>query len=174
MKFSRYSEAWKIPEKITNYTLDGVHYSSSYYTIENETFFCSGFDESISSAYVNFSLNPLLEWSLNDNGNQVKLNITTAIPLTNARVYFTIDNDRISIKNRSVEEYNEIDGTLYFYLDIDLNSGLNELVVNYRNFKNTPMWYLFIPVIGLAGVVYYLFRKQKKKEEDHKNRGKGD
>lgn len=170
LEYSQYSHSFIIPTD-AEWTLDGLHYSGTTYTIDTSGYIeCPGWDASISSSYIRFKVNPVNAIEREQNKNEVIYRIWMKHEAENINLQFTIETEeRISIDNINLDYYKakglySYDGIKYYQVYVtSLNSGLNIIRIKYSINRANPI--LLLPfglaLIGFA-VVYYVIKNREK------------
>ena len=171
VKYSTYSQTFKLTGIKNNWTLDGMHYEDITMTIRKSDgyFSCSGFDSSITSSYLKFKANPVKKFYIEDNEiDKLTINIDCNLPIGYGMIIFSIPSaNRYRFKTQltNLTSMGEIlENDFYMFLAEDLKAGHNKIEIEYVIYNLTDTWVLLVPLIlfsiGVLGLYYYMKRKE--------------
>jgi hypothetical protein len=164
--FSVYSESFELDIE-DNWELDGIHYQNQSYTINDENVFyvSNGFDSSILTAYLQFYLNPIKNYTITQLNSYVIIQIETYIDVK-ANIEFFVDKRSYRILNDSSIYYKSgIDS--YTIPNYQLSEGKNAIIISLKNFEESVNLWLLIPIIiGIVAFVVWYFWKNRENERE--------
>jgi hypothetical protein len=174
ISYAYYSEAYFLTGIDDDWTVDGVHYSSSVMTIQNNGYYeCTGFDSSITGSYLKFNANPIAEYYVLDNEiDTLTIFINCTLPIDYAAVYFSIPSEKRYKIESDLEDLTSIGQILeedfYFFIVESLDVGVNEITITYTIHTLADDVMLFIPliflIIAMVGMYYVMRRREIKKK----------
>jgi len=180
LSFSKYSKSFIIYDIQDSWDLDGVHYFSNFYDIDDTGLFeCSGFGSGISTSYLHFKTNPITSWEREEGYGYVRYKVKTDFNLEEIDFVFYIEDEKRYDKNDmkkngiTVEncEYDSlltlitIEGKDYYqFLDFNAEEGEFEILIEYeyQDLGDYAFYLLLIGVVFLGFVGLYLSSRGKK------------
>jgi hypothetical protein len=162
LAYPDYSEVWSVPIA-EGWEIDGIHYGNTTHVIQNNTFFCSGYDSSITSSYLQFRANPLLNFDIIYGTGVIALVINTTLPIDDCLVQFATNfTGNVRITTENVDLLTSVAGIQMYSINqyMDLEAGENIILLSFSEYELADNSWYTIPIVCvvLLGIIWYLWK----------------
>jgi hypothetical protein len=141
-----------------------VHYNDQSYKVDpTGRFTTEGWDESVTTAYLEFTAKPITAYSVAITDTQVSLNVDANLPMSLVYLVFKLPSSSSkAFADEKVLKVQELNGYEYYYVVVSLAQGSNAFSYAFKEYTGAE-WWMYLMLFAVLGLGIYLYSRYRDK-----------